>query len=299
MWLRWKHEPIALAAHTVRVQELLSRVDPWERQDPFDVYPEPGEKTTTRRQCSDAPPSAWCPEPRTCQAAFLAWERLMADAVDLRNQVPLLPGDALFDTELENGGRSLVARILDLLAQGGRWRATSTPEGIAIQEHESEDDSAQIEVLLSAAFMQALKISPGYQAVRRYVRCHRAYHRTLLSSPDAIALNPAAGCLVHQGTCGPEKGHASPSLCDPLQMGVWKEVARAQREHDQRQSSRREQAGVAAARERKRAMMQAAARGQTHTSLLTRRMPASTHKQPSRLDKLRGAAYRHKIVPLV
>lgn len=84
-------------------------------------------------------------------------------------------------------------------------------------------------------------------------------------------------------------------------MGVWKEVARAQREHDKRQIERNKKANLAAARERERAMMQAAARGQTHTSLFTgmKRAPSSTHKQPRLLDKLRSTAGRHKIVQLL
>lgn len=301
MWLRWQKQPIALAAHTVRVQELLAQVDPWERQDPFDVYsepPEPGE-TSTRKHTSDAPASTWCPDPRRCQAAFFAWQRLVVDAKDLRNQVPIFPGDALFNSELENGGRVLATRIIDLLELGGTPRACVTEEGLELKDEE-DDDSARINSELSSAFMQALRISPGYQAVRRYVRCHRAYHRTQNAAPEEIALDPAAGCLAHQGICGPEKGHASASLCDPLQMGVWKEVARAQREHDKRQGERREQAALAATRERQRAMMKAAARGQIHTSLLTgMKRSQSTHKQPSRLDKLRSKASRHKIVQLV
>jgi hypothetical protein len=288
MWLRWRDNPDLLQANTTRVQELLSTVDPWERETPFSVYaealPTNDDAEPPRPDTSDAVPGAWCHFPRQCPAAFRGWNKLVQDISPLRDKIPLFPGDALFDSELENGGRSMAMNIIEIL--DGQ------------QQQQDEASHENLEQDLSKAFAQALRISPGYKAVRLFVRCHRACHRTQSFSAQEIESKPGAGCLMHEATCTPGRGHASFSLPDPLQVSVWREVARAQRQYDKKQNERTARTGDALLRERQRAMFAAAA-AKVGRAPHVRVRKSSNKQHPSRLDKLRDKIVRHKLVSIV
>jgi hypothetical protein len=232
----WSDQPALMMRWTLYLQTLLRQLDPWERVDPFRLA---GDQEVSNG--SNVPATEWCRNPRTCPATFRGWDQLVRDASRLRTHIPLLPGDGLFGCELEHEGKLLANQLVSALL------ANEDKNTILIS------DLLDVEKRLKRAFTEALKVHPGYQAVRLYVRCHRACHAAQAPLPawmDEPYEDASYGCTVHasestfarvsrpDGSTLRQSSHKAWSLCDPLMNHVWKELSRGQRLADQQAHAR-------------------------------------------------------------